>query len=119
MYLVVIKLVKPLVKLTLSFSKGSFSEMDTNDREYRRLIESLQPTENAEPVEEPSRQRRKEARALIASALRIIRDTEKQYQIRPSETIKALATLHQDAGNYNASKHLYYASKQMRRDENR
>ncbi len=92
--------------------------MNTNNWEYRRAIESLKPTDE-QPVEESDPKQRKQAKALIASALKIITNLEKQHGIPSSETCKALAKLHQKNGNYNASQHFYYASKQMQKDERR
>jgi hypothetical protein len=70
-------------------------------------------------MNEDSRERRRQAKALIVSALRIIRDIGHEYRIKPSEVIYALATLYKQQGSYSAYHWLTHAARQVREDERR
>ena len=63
--------------------------------------------------------RRRQAKALIVSAMRIIRDTGYEYRIKPSEVIFALANLYKQSGSYSAYHWLTYAARQVQQDERR
>lgn len=65
------------------------------------------------------RMRRRQGKALIVSALRIIRDVSAEYRIRPSEVIYAFANLYKQGGHYSAFHWLTHAARQIQEDERR
>jgi hypothetical protein len=63
--------------------------------------------------------RRKQARQTIVSALRIVRDIQRDYRFPTSEVVKALARLYLNIGFYDSFRWLNYASQQIKKDESR